>query len=102
MDILLVFCVISNRNIPAKNMLEDGKLEDLGLDRSHRVTEKPINLQFIADYSGLPRETARRKLQDLTALGWVDRDKRGHFCTTAKATADLAPLKKIGIIDPAP
>jgi hypothetical protein len=97
MDRLLVFCVISNRNISAENMREDGKLEDLGLDRSHRVTEKPINLQSIADCSGLPRETARRKLQDLTALGWVERDKRGNFSTTAKATADLAPLKKIGI-----
>ena len=97
MDRLPVFCVISDRNLSAKNMLEDGKLEDLGFDRSHRATEKPINLQSIADCSGLPRETARRKLQDLTALGWVERDKRGNFSTTAKATADLAPLKKIGI-----
>ncbi len=97
MDRLLVFCVISDRNLVAKNKLEDGKLGDLGPDRSHRVTEKPINLQFIADCSGLPRETARRKLQDLTALGWVERDTRGNFSTTAKAAADLAPLKKIGI-----
>ena len=44
MDRLLVFCVISDRNLSANNILEDGKFEDLGLDRSHRVTEKPINL----------------------------------------------------------
>ena len=97
MDRLLVFCVISDRNLSAKNRLEDGKLENSGPDRLHVVTEKPINLQFIADCSGLPRETARRKLQDLTALGWVERDKRGNFSLTAKAAADLAPLKKIGI-----
>ena len=97
MDRMLVFCVISDRNLLARNKLEGGKLGNLGLDRSHRVTEKPINPQFIADCSGLPRETARRKLQDLTALGWVERDTRGNFSTTAKAAADLAPLKKIGI-----
>ena len=97
MDRLLVFCVISGRKLIAKNKLEAGKLEDVSLDRLPRVAEKPINLQFIADCSGLPRETARRKLQDLTALGWVERDTRGNFSTTAKAAADLAPLKKIGI-----
>ncbi len=96
MDRLLVFCVISARSLPAKPMLEDG-LEDSGHDHSDTVTKKSTNLQFIADCSGLPRETARRKLQDLTALGWVRRDERGNFSTTAKAVADLAPLMEIGV-----
>ncbi len=89
LDRLLIFCVISDRNLAAKNMLVD-----LGHGRS---AEKPLNLQAIADCSGLPRETARRKLQDLTALGWVERDERGNFRTTAKAATDLAPLTKLGI-----
>jgi hypothetical protein len=97
MDRLLVFCVISARNLPSKSMLEDGMVENLGPDHSHGVTIKPTNLQSIADCSGLPRETARRKLHDLTALGWIKRDERGNFSTTTKAVADLAALTEMGI-----
>ncbi len=58
---------------------------------------EPINLQSIADFSGIPRETVRRKLRDLMALNWVERDERGSFVATKKAAADLAPLTKIAI-----
>ena len=92
MDRLLVFCVVSTRNLSANNILGEGTL-----DRCDRTAIKPIILQSIADCSGLPRETARRKLQDLTALGWVKRDEHGNFTTTPKAVADLAALTEKGI-----
>ncbi len=57
----------------------------------------PINLQSVADFSGIPRETVRRKLQDLMALGWVERDERGNFIATSKVAADLAPLTEISV-----
>ena len=71
-------------------------MSDLGLGRIN-VPKEPINLQSIADFSGIPRETVRRKLQDLMALGWVERDERGNFAVTPKAAADLAPLTEIAI-----
>jgi hypothetical protein len=92
MDRLLIFCVIRDKDLSAKN-----KHGDLGHAGSRTEAEKPFSLQSIADRSGLPRETARRKLQDLTALGWVERDERGNFSTTAKAATDLAPLTKISL-----
>ena len=97
MDRLLIFCVVSARNLSANNILGEGTLENLGPDRSDWTATKPINLQSIADCSGLPRETARRKLQDLTALGWVKRDEHGNFTTTPKAVADLVALTEKGI-----
>ena len=97
LDRLLVFYVISARSLLTKSMLEDRTIENLGLDHSHQEAIRPANLQTIADCSGLPRETARRKLQDLTVLGWVNRDERGNFSTTKKAIADLAALREMEI-----
>jgi len=97
LDRMLVFYVVSARSLFAKNILGEGTLENLGPDHSDWTATKPTNLQSIADCSGLPRETARRKLQDLTALGWVKRDEHGNFTTTTKAVADLTALTEKGI-----
>jgi DNA-binding GntR family transcriptional regulator len=51
----------------------------------------PINLQSIADYSGIPRETVRRKLRDLEQLGWIVRRDNGYLVATTRAAQDLAP-----------
>ncbi|HSM26474.1 MAG TPA: hypothetical protein VK855_00040, partial [Thioalkalivibrio sp.] len=49
------------------------------------------NLQSISESSGIPRETVRRKVHDLRALGWVDRRDDGVLVVTEKAAQDLAP-----------
>jgi DeoR/GlpR family transcriptional regulator of sugar metabolism len=41
---------------------------------------------------GIPRETARRKLNMLVEKGWVTRDERGVITAANKAKTDLAPL----------
>jgi DNA-binding IclR family transcriptional regulator len=57
-----------------------------------RVDEPaPINLQSISDYSGIPRETVRRKLLVLERLGWIARLDKGYLVATAKAAEDLEP-----------
>jgi len=76
MDRLLVLCVIGDRTLAARNVPKNLRVEDLGYTN---VPKEPINLQSIADFSGIPRETVRRKLQDLMVLGWVERDERGNF-----------------------
>ena len=92
LDRMLVFYVVSTRNPSANNILGEGTL-----DHSDRTAIKPTNLQSIADCSGLPRETARRKLHDLAVLGWVKRDEHGNFTSTTKAVTDLAVLTEKGI-----
>jgi hypothetical protein len=97
LDRFLVLCVIGDRTFAARNVPETFTLQDLGSIRKDQLPTEPINLQSIADFSGIPRETVRRKLRDLVALGWVERDERGNFFATRKAAADLAPLTEIGI-----
>ena len=94
MDRLLVLCVIGDRTLSARNVPDTLKSSDLGYTN---VPKEPINLQSIADFSGIPRETVRRKLQDLMALGWVERDERGNFAVAPKAAADLKPLTDLTI-----
>lgn len=51
-----------------------------------------INLQSIADYSGIPRETVRRKIRILQDKGWVTKDERNFITATDKAKSNLNEL----------
>jgi DNA-binding transcriptional ArsR family regulator len=57
-----------------------------------------INVQSLSDYSGIPRETVRRKLNILLEKGWVERDERGFITATDKVKQDLAPLTMISLV----
>jgi CRP-like cAMP-binding protein len=90
LDRMLVLAIIGSRT------LARGRIDGMSYDRFmsfERPDEDPapINLQSIADYSGIPRETVRRKLRDLERLGWIIRRDKGYLIATAKAAQDLAP-----------
>jgi len=89
LDRMLVLAIIGSRT------LSRGRIEGMCYDRfmdSERADEPaPINLQSIADYSGIPRETVRRKLRDLERLGWITRRDKGYLVATARAAEDLEP-----------
>ena len=88
LDRMLVLAIIGART------LSRDYIEGLCYDRfmaSERPGEPaPINVQSIADYSGIPRETVRRKVNDLEQLGWIIRSDKGHLTASTKAAEDLA------------
>ena len=89
LDLMLVLGVIGGRTLPSSWV---GKLETYGhLTRAGIDAQLPsaINLQSIADYTGIPRETVRRKLAILLERGWVTRNKDGYLAATRKAGEDL-------------
>jgi len=89
LDRMLVLAVIGSRTLSRGRT--DGMCYHSFMD-GERADEPPsINLQSIADYSGIPRETVRRKLQDLERLGWITRQDKGYLVATAKAAGDLEP-----------
>jgi hypothetical protein len=51
----------------------------------------PINIQSIADYSGIARETVRRKVRDLECRGWILRSGKGYLLATEQLAIDHAP-----------
>jgi hypothetical protein len=90
LDRMLVLAIIGSRNLSRGGI--DGMCYDRFMSLDHPKDERaPINIQSIADYSGIPRETVRRKVRDLERLGWIVRRDKGYLIATAQAARDLAP-----------
>lgn len=53
------------------------------LDGTHYLLLKPCNAFSIAEATGLPRETVRRKFLRLEELGWITRAPEGGFVVSA-------------------
>lgn len=92
LDLFLVLTIIGERTFSARNapaaMSHDAFLSGTVRD----VEPEAINLQSIADYSGIPRETVRRKIETLIEKGWVERDSRRFVTATDQANASLRDL----------
>jgi len=98
LDLFLVLCVIGDRTFSAQHAPPD---MDFGTWKSASVSHVrsiEINVQSLSDYSGIPRETVRRKLNILLEKGWVERDERGFITATDKVKQDLAPLTMISLV----
>ncbi|WPL18233.1 hypothetical protein Thiowin_03294 [Thiorhodovibrio winogradskyi] len=91
LDRMLVLAIIGARTLSRGRI--DGLSYDglLSPDRDAKVDPAPINLQSIADYSGIPRETVRRKIRDLERRGWIVKGDNGHLSVAPEAAHALAP-----------
>lgn len=57
----------------------------------------PTNALSISQFTGIPRETVRRRVLKLEANGWIRRDKEGNWVPTASAAKDLRPATEATI-----
>jgi hypothetical protein len=57
----------------------------------------PTNTQSIAEITGIPRESVRRKLKALAERGWISRDASGRWQPTRASAVDLAPSSRAAI-----
>jgi len=67
----------------------DGWLDLLFDEEPLTGKNTPTNTQSIAQLTGIPRETVRRKLCWLEGKGWVVRDAKGNWMPTMAAASDL-------------
>jgi biotin operon repressor len=96
LDSMLVLAVIGTRTLAWGRI--DGLSYDEFMARDRDQTElAPINLQSIADCSGIPRETVRRKVQALQRAGWVRKRDDGYLIATGQAAVDLAPATEASL-----
>lgn len=94
LDLFLVLTIIGERTFTARNA-PDGMTHEDFIERSvDSLQPAAINLQSIADYSGIPRETVRRKLQILSEKGWITKDDRNFVTVTDRAKSSLDELTK--------
>lgn len=89
LDLMLVMAVIGDRTRPDTWLPEPISYRQITRRKGEEHLQVPINIQSVADYAGIPRETVRRKVQTLQKKGWVDRNADGLLTISATAAADL-------------
>ena len=97
LDMFLVMAVIGERTLSERNA--DPTMDYDGFRSGRGALSRPleINLRSIAEFSGIPRETVRRKLVALEKKGWISRSEDGTLHATRQAARDLEPLTEAGI-----
>lgn len=92
LDLMLILAIISSRAMPARQgQSTDMSYSQFISDQSKARADQPINIQSIAECSGIPRETVRRKVNKLESLDLIKRDAQGMLEVTDIAIHKLKP-----------
>ncbi len=89
LELLLVLAVIGDRTRSERWKPELLTYRQLTQSDGLEHLQMPINIQSVADYSGIARETVRRKINVLHEKGWIKRDENGNLHVSDKAAKDL-------------
>lgn len=97
LDLFLVLAVIGDRTFSASRVPPSLSFDEFM--SADRVKSEPISLNTysISQFSRIPRETVRRKVQELVDRGWVERSEDGSLTATRKASVDLLPLTELSM-----
>ncbi|WP_405225813.1 winged helix-turn-helix transcriptional regulator [Lentisalinibacter sediminis] len=90
MDQLLILSVIGDRTLGMNRAKGLNYADFLEGKRAVGIPQR-INTQSVADSTGIPRETVRRKIRRLIERGWVKKNEDGTLEVTESAAVDLAP-----------
>lgn len=89
LDLMLVLTVIGERRYTQRRPPEAMRYAEAGRIDLPVSATPVINIESIAQFTGIPRETVRRKVAALVARGWVARDGRGDLSPTKQVVEDL-------------
>ena len=90
LDLMLILAIISSRALPACQARNMTYAEFIS-DNTKQRADQPINIQSIAECSGIARETVRRKVHKLEELGFIERDSSAILKVTDNAIRQLKP-----------
>lgn len=96
-DLFVVLTVIGDRTFSQRHADPSLDYDAFKSGRAHSTESLDINLRSISDFSGIPRETVRCKVNELVKRGWVMKQADGSLLATAKARDDLEPLTHASI-----
>lgn len=89
LELMLVLAVIGERTRPETWTPELQTYRQLTRNSEDAHLQHPINVQSVSDFSGIPRETVRRKVRILERKGWIVRDTDGRLSVSRTAGQDL-------------
>jgi hypothetical protein len=97
LDLFLVLAVIGDRSFASGRVSPSMTFEDFMSEK--RVSTEPfsVNAYSISQFSRIPRETVRRKVQELVDRRWVERTADGSLRATRQAAVDLLPVTEAGV-----
>lgn len=90
LDSMLILAVIGDRRLSRALSPDALTYQTIGHTKVVSAEKNVINTLSIAEYTGIPRETVRRKVATLITRGWVAHDQNGDLIPTKKAATDLA------------
>jgi DNA-binding MarR family transcriptional regulator len=96
LDMFLVLAVIGDRTFSQRKVDPAMTFAEFQASTTQTAPED-INVRSIAEFSGIPRETVRRKVAELVERGWVAKKDDGFLVATAQAKAELEPLTNASV-----
>jgi hypothetical protein len=94
LDQALIVAVIGTRTLfPAR--LEGISYDDFLRGLRNDAPMLPINVQSVAESTGIPRESVRRKVAHLIDRGWIEKQDDGYLFITERAITELSPITQI-------
>ncbi|MBY0226001.1 MAG: hypothetical protein K2Q28_09370 [Hyphomicrobium sp.] len=97
LDLFLVLAVIGDRTFAAGRVSPSMTFDDFMSEERANTEPFSVNAYSISQFSRIPRETVRRKVQELVNIGWVQRNGDGSLQATRKAAVDLLPLTEASV-----
>ncbi|OYW53095.1 MAG: hypothetical protein B7Y80_17780 [Hyphomicrobium sp. 32-62-53] len=97
LDLFLVLAVIGDRTFASGRVSSSLTFDEFVSE--DKVIPEPValNAYSTSQFIKMPRETVRRKVQNLVDRGWVERCEDGSLRATRKASVDLLPLTEASI-----
>ena len=93
LDRALIFLVVALRTAEHRK-IEDIRLEDVLSGQVESYPSLLTNVRSIAESTGIPRETVRRKVAALIDKGWIER--RGDELTiTTRSSREVTPFREV-------
>ena len=92
LDAAFVWATLAHLNALKLAAPRAGPLDLSGTGDLLRGELNPLRLTDVAQVTGLPRETVRRKIVRLIELGWIHRRDNGHLFITEGALEEFGTM----------
>lgn len=96
LDAALILAVVGAALLPKDEMPMSFSYAEL-LNQRDIDFRKPLNTYSIAQVTGIPRETVRRKLAKMETMNWIVRDEKGHWKMGMRGRDDLQPMTELSL-----
>ncbi len=96
LDSTLILAVVGAAILPKDQLPYSFSYSEL-LKRRDIDFRKPLNTLSIAQVTGIPRETVRRKIAKMEAKKWIARDENGHWKMGERGAEDLRPMTELSM-----